>query len=88
MDPAATDGELDIRLAIKERKTVPFRTPASPAAIRSVFMIEADQTLTAAACLQMTRSGHSVNDEVRQVGTAKKEFAYGPVQLDCPISIE
>ncbi len=23
--PAATDGELDIRLAIKERKTVPFR---------------------------------------------------------------
>ncbi len=27
LDPAATDGELDIRLAIKERKTVPFRIP-------------------------------------------------------------
>ena len=41
-------------------KTVPFRTPAAgPAAIRSAFMIEADQTLTAAACPQMTRSGHS-----------------------------
>ncbi len=26
--PAATDGELDIRLAIKERKTVRFRTPS------------------------------------------------------------
>ena len=30
MDPAATDGELDIRLAIKERKTVPFRTCLNP----------------------------------------------------------
>ncbi len=59
MDPAATDGELDIRLAIKERKTVPFRTLASPAAIRSAFMIEADQTLTAAACPQMTQLGQS-----------------------------
>ena len=26
MDPAATDGELDIRLAIKERKRYDFRT--------------------------------------------------------------
>ncbi len=33
MDPAATDGELDIRLAIKERKRYGFRTPAVPAAI-------------------------------------------------------
>jgi hypothetical protein len=27
MNPAATDGELDIRLTIKERKRVPFGTP-------------------------------------------------------------
>ncbi len=39
------------------RKRVPFRTSAaSPAAIRSAFMIEADQTLTATACLLMTQS--------------------------------
>ena len=38
------------------RKTVPFRTPAVPAAIRSAFMIEADQTLTGAVCPQMTLS--------------------------------
>jgi hypothetical protein len=29
MNPAETDGELDIRLAIKERKTVPFPTLGS-----------------------------------------------------------
>ena len=37
-------------------RCVGFRTPASPAAIRSAFMIEADQTLTAAACLLMTQA--------------------------------
>ncbi len=40
------------------RKTVPFRTPAGPAAIRSAILIEADQTLTATACPQMTHCGH------------------------------
>ena len=30
--------------------------PAGPAAIRSAFLIEADQTLTAAECLLMTEA--------------------------------
>ncbi len=38
------------------RKTVFSVHSASPAAIRSAFLIEADQTLTAAACLQMTQA--------------------------------
>ncbi len=48
------------------RKTVPFRTPASPTAIRSAILIEADQILTAAACPQMTRRGHSHPQQKRK----------------------
>ncbi len=54
----------------------PRLRPASPAAIRSAFLIEADQTLAAAACPQMTHCGHSVEYAVQQVGTENQEFPY------------
>ena len=59
LDPPSSKFGLNHPQTAHVRKTVPFRTPAGPAAIRSAFMIEADQTLTAAACPQMTHFGPS-----------------------------
>ncbi len=59
--PTAPRISLNHPLIAHVRKTVPFRIPpASPAAIRSAFLIEADQTLTAATCPQMTQGGRSL----------------------------
>ena len=59
LDPPSSKFGLDHPQTAGIRKTVPFRIPASPAAIRSAFLIEADQTLTAAVCPKMTHSSHS-----------------------------
>ena len=48
-------------------------TPASPAAITSAFLIEADQTLTAAACPQMSRR--------RTEGKRQRKATFGQLQL-------
>jgi len=59
LDPSGPRISLNYPQIAGIRKTVLFRTPAAgPATIRSAFLIEADQTLTAAACPQMTQSGH------------------------------
>ena len=58
LDPPSSKFGLNHPQTAGIRKRVPFRiTGAGPAAIRSAFLIEADQTLTATACLQMTQSG-------------------------------
>ncbi len=65
LDPPSPKFGLNHPRIASVRKTVPFRTSASPAAIGSAFMIEADQALTAAACPQMTLSGHNRTWKVR-----------------------
>ena len=57
LDPPSSKFGLNHHRIAPVRKTVPFGTPASPAAIRSAFMIEVDQTLAAAACPQMNHGG-------------------------------
>ena len=64
LDPPSSKFGLNHPQTAGIRKRVPFRTPAGPAAIRSAFMIEADQTFTAAACPQMTQSRHLLGNWV------------------------
>ncbi len=64
-------GKFDAMLPSHRRNTscLPFGTSAAgPATIRSAFMIEADRTLTAAACPQMTQSGHLLIGRSRWIG--------------------
>ncbi len=56
LDPPSSKFGLNHPQTAGIRKRVAFGTPASLAAIRSAFLLKADQTLTAAACLQMTQA--------------------------------
>ncbi len=72
-------GKFDAMLPSHRRNTscLPFGTSAAgPATIRSAFMIEADRTLTAAACPQMTQSGRSLDYAIQKGRTENQGLPY------------